>query len=65
MRKTFRLTPKAERAIQEYNDTITRIMNSKRDLKTKLRLVLEQQDLTLLRMRELRRYGRARALDVL
>lgn len=56
MKKKFRLSPKAKRALEEHNTTITRIMKSKRDLKTKLLLVLEQQDETIQRMRELRRY---------
>ena len=56
-RKKFKLSPKAKRALEEHDTRITRIMKSKRDLKTKLLLVLEQQDVTIQRMKELRRYG--------
>jgi len=61
-RKKFRLTPRVERAIEEYNDVITQIMKSKRDLHTKLLLVLEQQDETIQRMRELRREKKYRGV---
>lgn len=55
-KKKFQLMPRVARVIEEYNDTITRIMKSKRDLHTKLVLVNEQQAVTIERMKDLKRY---------
>jgi len=53
-RKKFRLAPKAERVMIEHNDSVERIMRSKRDLRTRLLLLVDQFEVTIQRMRELR-----------
>jgi len=56
-RKKFRLSPQAERVMIEHQDQLERIMRSKRDLRTRLLLLVDQFDVTQGRLRELQRWG--------
>jgi len=54
-RKKFRLTPRVERVMTEHQDQLERIMRSKRDLRTRLLLLVDQFDVTQARLNELRK----------
>jgi len=56
MKKKFRLTPRVERVMIEHNASVERIMRSKRDLRTRLLLLVDQFEVTQARLNELRRY---------
>jgi len=55
-KKKFRLSPKAESVMTEHQDQLELIMGSKRDLRTRLLLLVDQFEVTQARLNELRKY---------